>query len=98
MSNLIIDSTSNSPIQPPFDQYWDKPMTRREAQKLFLKLASNDNELMGMADTASILINFICEKLEVKREDVQSYVDRKHIELAALREQAKSEEASNVNG
>lgn len=90
MSNLILDS--NSPIQPAFDPYWDKPMTRREAHRLFMKLASNDNELTGMADTASILINFLCEKLEVKREDVQAYVDMKTEQLKAMREQMKAEE------
>ena len=87
MSSLILDS--NSPIQPAFDPYWDKAMTRREAHVLFMKLANNDNELTGMADTASILLNFLCEKLEVKREDVDSYVARKHVELAAMREQMK---------
>jgi hypothetical protein len=85
--SLILDA--NSPIQPAFDPYWDKPMTRREAHVLFMKLASNDNELTGMADTASILLNFLCEKLEVKREDVDTYVARKHVELAAMREQMK---------
>jgi hypothetical protein len=96
MSSLILDS--NSPIQPAFDPYWDKPMSRREAHRLFMKLASNDNELTGMADTASILINFLCEKLEVKREDVDAYVARKHLELAAMREKMRVEEKSNDLG
>ena len=95
MSKLILDPTNNaSPIQPAFDPYWDKPMTRREAHVLFMKLAGNDNELMGMADTASILINYICEKLEVKREDVQTYVDRKTEQLKAMREQLKAKAAA----
>ena len=59
-----------------------------------MKLAGNDNELMGMADTASILINHICEKLEVKREDVQSHVDRKTEQLKAMREQLKAKAAA----
>src|ERR1700722_5793776 len=98
MSKLILDPTNNvSPIQPAFDPYWDKPMTRREAHTLFMKLASNDNELMGMADTASILINYLCEKLEVKREDVQTYVDRKTEQLKAMREQMKASAAAGEN-
>ena len=60
MSNLIVGA--DSPIQHPYDKYWDAPMTRREAHALFMKLASNDNELTGMADTAALLLNFILEK------------------------------------
>jgi len=90
MNKLILDPT-DSPIQQPFDKFLDSPMVRREALTLFRKLASNDNELMGMADTASILINFLCEKLEVKREDVDAYVQRKHAELALMREQMKKD-------
>jgi hypothetical protein len=90
MSNLIIE---NSPIQPAFDQYWDKPMTRREAHKLFMKLASNDSELMGMADTAALLINFICEKKLgiIDRTEVDAYVELKKAQLAAERERLKNE-------
>jgi len=94
MGNLILDPSGNaSPIQQPFDKYWDSPMSRREAHTLFMKLASNDNELMGMADTASILINYLCETLKVTREEVQKYVDEKHIQLAlaAMRAQMKAE-------
>lgn len=90
MSQLIVDP-QNSPVQPSFDKYWDSPMTRREARVMFNKLGMNDSELMGMADTASILINFICEKLEIKRDDVQAYVDRKTEELKAMRAKMKAE-------
>lgn len=95
MPNLIVDPNS-SPIQPAFDPYWDKPMTRREAHVLFTKLASNDSELMGMADTAAILLNYLCEKLGVKREDVQSYVDMKTEQLKAQREALKAEAQQTV--
>ena len=97
MGNLILDPSGNaSPIQQPFDKYWDSPMTRREAQILFRKMASNDNELMGMADTASILINYLCETLKVTREDVQKYVDEKTKQLQAMRAQMKAEAGGNV--
>lgn len=86
MSKLIIDP-SESPIKPAFDPYWDKPMTRREAHTLFMKLASNDNELMGMADTAALLINFICEKKLgiTDRVEVDAYVTIKKAQLEAER-------------
>ena len=96
MGKLIIDPT-DSPIQQPFDKYLDSPMVRREALTLFRKLAFNDSELTGMADTASILINFLCEKLGVKREEVDSYVARKHAELAALREKMRAEAEAAEN-
>ena len=92
MSSLILNA-NDSPIQPAFDPYWDKPMTRREAHKLFMKLASNDNELMGMADTAALIINFICEKKLgiVDRSEVDAYVAVKAAQLAAQREAMKKE-------
>jgi hypothetical protein len=94
MSNIIVDPNT-SPIQPAFDPYWDKPMTRREAHTLFMRLASNDNELMGMADTAAILINFICEKKLgiTDRAEVDSYVAIKTEQLKAMRESMKAAEA-----
>ena len=60
-SNLILNA-NDSPVQPAFDPYWDKPMSRREAHRLFMKLASNDSELTGMADTAALLLNFILKR------------------------------------
>jgi transcription initiation factor TFIID subunit TAF12 len=86
MSSLLVNP-NESPIQPAHDPYWDKPMTRREAFTLFKRLATNDNELMGMADTASILINFICERKLgiVDRKEVDEYVAAKTKELAARR-------------
>ena len=92
MSNLLVDP-SNSPIQQPYDKYWDAPMSRREAHKLFMKLASNDSELMGVADTADLIINFICEKKLgiVDRSEVDVYVAEKAAQLAAQREAMKKE-------
>jgi hypothetical protein len=87
MSKLIVDP-NDSPIQPAFDKYWDAPMTRREAHVLFMKLASNDSELMSMCDTAAVLLNFICEKKLgiTDRKEVDDYVAMKHAQLAAERE------------
>ena len=95
MSSLILNA-NGSPIQPAFDPYWDKPMTRREAHKLFMKLASNDSELMGMADTAALLLNFILEKklLIVDRKEIDDYVELKKVQLAAQREQMKAQEGN----
>lgn len=97
-SNLIL-SPHDNPIQPAFDPYWDKPMTRREAYKLFTRLAANDNELMGMADTAAVLINFICEKKLgiVDRKEVDDYVHVKTSQLKVQREQMKAAAARGEN-
>ena len=97
MSSIILNA-NDSPIQPAFDPYWDKPMTRREAHKLFMKLASNDSELMGMADTAALLLNFILEKklVIVDRKEVDDYVELKKAQLAAQREQMKVQEGSDA--
>ena len=99
MANLILDA-NDSPIQPAFDPYWDKPMSRREAHKLFMRLASNDNELMGMADTAALLLNFILEKklVIVDRKEIDDYVELKKAQLAAQREQMKKDADVQTNG
>jgi hypothetical protein len=58
------------------------------------KLAANDSELMGMADTCALLINYICEvQLKVKREDVEVYVAAKKLQLDEARAKMKSAEA-----
>ena len=97
MSNLIVGT--DSPIQRPYDKYWDAPMTRREAHALFMKLASNDNELTGMADTAALLLNFILEKklLIVDRKEIDDYVEVKKTQLAHQREQMKAGENAQPN-
>ena len=95
MSSIILNA-NDSPIQQPYDKYWDAPMTRREAHRLFMKLASNDSELMGMADTAALLLNFILEKklLIVDRKEIDEYVELKKKQLAAQREQMKAQEGN----
>jgi hypothetical protein len=92
MSNLILNE-NDSPIQRPYDKYWDAPMSRREAHALFMKLASNDSELVGMCDTAALLLNFILEKklLITDRKEVDDYVELKKAQLAAQREEMKKD-------
>src|ERR1035437_9274911 len=78
-------------VTQPYDKYWDGPLTRREAQRMINKLAANDSELMGMADTCALLINFICEvKLKiVDREEVDIYVAAKKLQLDEARAKMK---------
>ena len=78
-------------IQQPFDKYWDAPLTRREAQRMANKLAANDSELLGMADTAALILNFLCEvKLKVSREEIEIYVEAKKLQLAEARAKMKA--------
>jgi len=86
-------------LQRPHDSYWDAPLTRREAQRMVNKLAANDSELMGMCDTAALILNYLCEvKLEVKREDVEVYVEAKKLQLAEARSKMKDEQDSQADG
>ena len=79
-------------VQQPFDKYWDNPPTRREMQRMANKLAANDSELMGMADTCALILNFICEvKLQIKREEIEVYVEAKKLQLAEARAKMKYE-------
>ena len=91
MSQIL--SSTASPVAPASDKYWDAPMSRREAPTLFMKLASNDSELMGMADTAALLLNFILEKklAITDRKEVDDYVEVKKAQMQAERERMKAE-------
>lgn len=83
-------------VQQPYDKYWDEPPTRREMQRAINKLSQNDSELMGMADTAALVLNFLCEAhLHIKREDIEVYVEAKKLQLAEVREKMKKD-AENV--
>lgn len=96
MSKIITDASSSTVAQP-YDKYWDSPPTRREIQRMANKLAQNDSELMGMADTCALLINYICEAhLKVKREDVEVYVAAKKLQLDEQRAKMKAAEATPV--
>lgn len=60
-------------------------------QRAINKLSQNDAELMGMADTAALILNFLCEAhLKVKREDIEIYVEAKKLQLAEAREKMKA--------
>ena len=82
MSNLIHGSDL---VEHPHDQYWDGKPTRRELQKAFNKLGSNDAELMAMVDTNCLVVNYLCEKLGVTREDLEVYVAKQKEALAAMK-------------
>jgi hypothetical protein len=97
MSSLILDA--NSPIQPAFDPYWDKPMSRREAQVLFRKIGNNQTELHMGLDTVNIVANFLCDKLNVTRGELDAYADKKKAEAQAWAEaQNKTQETNNDLG
>ena len=82
-------------VKQPYSEYWDTPPTRREMQRAINKLAANDLELMGMADTAALILNFICElKIKVTREEVEVYVEAKKLQMAEARARMAAEQAA----
>ena len=91
--------TTHSLVDQPFDKYWDTPPTRREMQRAINKLAANDSELMGMADTAALIINFLCEvKLKTNREEIEIYVEAKKLQIAEARSKLKAEQDNQADG
>ena len=88
MSNLIVDP-SDSPIQQPYDKYWDDHPTRRELQKAFNKLGNNDSDLMLMVDNLNLVCNCLCEKLNVTRGELEAFVAKKAEEFKALQQGAQ---------
>jgi hypothetical protein len=89
---------SESLVQQPYDKYWDEPPTRREMQRAINKLAQNDSELMGMADTAAFVLNFILEvKLGVKtREELDVYVEAKRMQAEEARTKMRAAAAEQT--
>jgi ABC-type phosphate transport system auxiliary subunit len=83
-------------VEHPHDQYWDGKPTRRELQKAFNKLGSNDAELMAMVDTNCLVVNYLCEKLGVTREDLEVYVAKQKEALAAMK--AAKEQTQETQG
>jgi hypothetical protein len=84
-------------IEQPYDKYWDGNPTRREIQRMAIKLGSNDSELMAMVDTNCLVVNYICEKLNVTREDLEVYVAKQKALVAAMKESQDSQ-ADGVKG
>ena len=81
-------------VQQPYDKFWDSPPTRRELQRALNKMSANESELAGMADTAALVLNYICEvHLKVKKEDIDVYVEAKKLQLAETRAKMKANNA-----
>lgn len=84
MSSLIQDP--NAPlVREPYDQFWDGPPKRREMQAAFIKLGRNDADLMLMVDNLNLVVNYLCEKQGVTKEDLDKYVEEKKAQMEALR-------------
>ena len=69
--------TAEGFLQRPHDPYWDEPITRREVQEAVNQLAENDRVLSMQNDTTNIVMNFLCEKIGVKREEIDKWVAEK---------------------
>jgi hypothetical protein len=84
----------SSLVEQPYDKFWDGSPTRRELQKAFQKMGSNDAEIMTMIDTNCLVVNYLCEKLGVTREDLEVYVAKQKEALAELKaRREKTQEA-----
>jgi len=85
-------------ITPAYDRHMDGAPTRREMQKAFNKMGTNDSELMLMVDNLNLVVNLLCEKLNVTKGEIEVYVTKKAKEMNAFVEaQTKAAtEAANV--
>lgn len=94
-------SDPNGLVQQPHDPYWDAPITRREVQLAVNDLCVNEAELMARCDTSYIVMNFVCEKLGIKREELDEYVAKKKVALAqqkAIQDAIVTKELEAQNG
>lgn len=91
----IIYSDMNGLLNPQHDQYWDSPISRREVQEAVNQLAINDNRLSMQNDTSNLVLNMLCEKLKLTREEIDIWVAEKakvieKIKAGHAAEQAKA--------
>lgn len=102
MGNIILDP--NNLVQPPVDpEFWNKPVSRRAFQQELHKIGKHLADLWAAVDTANILLNFIMEKKllgegqtpEQIREEVQTFVEEKQVQLAAMRANAIGQVGEN---
>jgi hypothetical protein len=98
MSSIIIDpnGAGNSGLKQAHHPYWDAPITRREVQQAVNDIAENENALQNMCDTSNIVLNLVCEKLNITRAEIDVFAERKKAEIAAFIE-AKQKEAEANN-
>jgi len=68
----------------------DGAPTRRELQRAFNKMGTNDSELMLMVDNLNLVVNLLCEKLNVTKGEIDVYVEKKAAEVNAFVEAQKA--------
>lgn len=76
----LLDNSADGLVQPAHDPYWDAPVTRREAQGAINDLAVNDKNLAMQNDTTNIVVNFLCERLNITRAEIDAWVEKKKAE------------------
>jgi len=93
MSDLLLDGENPTPgiIKGPPDSYWDAPITRREVQSAINEICLNEQALENRSDTTNIVLNFLLEKFNVTRGELDVYVERKKSEAAALLKEANEQ-------
>ena len=77
-------------ITPAYDRHMDGAPTRRELQRAFNKMGTNDSELMLMVDNLNLVVNLLCEKLNVTKGEIDVYVEKKAAEVNAFVEAQKA--------
>ena len=90
----IIASDMNGLLNPQKDPYWDAPITRREVQEAVNQLAINDKRLADQNDTSNLVLNFLCEKANFTRQEIETWVEAKKALLAKI----KSGHEAQVSG
>ena len=82
MEGSKIITQADQLIDPVYDKYLDSPPTRRELQAVFSKIGINQTQLWESVDTQALVGNFLCDKLNVTRGELDAYVAKKAAELA----------------
>lgn len=96
MGRIITDSRGL--LEQPKDPFWDASATRRELQNFAQIFSDNDEALTMRADTGHIVLNLICEKLGITKQEIDAYVQVKLAQLKAAKEAAAKQAEQATNG
>lgn len=85
MGQIITEASSMDAakgiLNNPHHPYWDSPPNRREVMALISGLGKNDEELSNRSDTIYLVVNLICEKMEITPGEIEAYVAKKSAEV-----------------
>ncbi len=91
-SNILIDPNDKPLVNPAHDRFLDSTATRRELQDVINHFSKHLDALYATLDTQHIVLNCVGEKLNITRDELLAFVEKKRQEME---DKKKKQEAAN---